>query len=169
MSQAGINNVAGGGGGGSPVQTLTGNSGGAVPPTANNITIVGSGSITVTGNPGTSTLTITETGGGLVWNDRAISFAASSNNGYFVSATATGTMPAAPAQGDVVEYCATNAGVTLTVLANAGQRLCVGTDLSAVAGNTVATQLGSSISFTYQAVSSTWFCVTSPQGSWVTS
>jgi len=99
VSQAGIINVAGGGGSGSPVQTLTGNSGGAVPPTANNINVVGSGSITVTGNPGTSTLTIVDAGGGLVWNDEAISFAASSNNGYFVSANATATLPAAPAQG----------------------------------------------------------------------
>jgi len=40
------------------VQTLTGNSGGAVPPTAGNINIVGSTGIVVTGNPGTSTLTI---------------------------------------------------------------------------------------------------------------
>ena len=43
------------------VNTLTGNSGGAVPPTAGNINVVGSGNITVTGTPGTSTLTITET------------------------------------------------------------------------------------------------------------
>lgn len=57
MSQAGsLNN--GGGSGGSNVQTLTGNTGGAVPPTANNINVVGSGDITVVGNPGTSTLTI---------------------------------------------------------------------------------------------------------------
>ena len=40
------------------VETLTGNSGGAVGPTANNINILGTGSVVVTGNPGTSTLTI---------------------------------------------------------------------------------------------------------------
>ena len=45
-----------------PIETLTGNVGGAVGPTGNNINVVGSGSITVTGNPGTSTLTITYTG-----------------------------------------------------------------------------------------------------------
>jgi hypothetical protein len=59
MSQAGIINEAGGGGGGSPVNTLTGNTGGAVPPTGNNINVVGAGNVTVTGDPGTSTLTIT--------------------------------------------------------------------------------------------------------------
>jgi len=44
------------------VQTLTGNSGGAVPPTGGNINTVGTGSITVVGNPGTSTLTTELTG-----------------------------------------------------------------------------------------------------------
>ena len=43
-------------------ETLTGNSGGAVPPTANNINTVGTGSIAIVGNPGTSTLTTQLTG-----------------------------------------------------------------------------------------------------------
>lgn len=43
-------------------ETLTGNSGGAVAPTANNINTVGTGSITIVGNPGTSTLTTQLTG-----------------------------------------------------------------------------------------------------------
>lgn len=64
MSQAGILNVNGGGGGGSPIMTETGNSGGPVPPTANNLNVVGTGTTTVVGNPGTSTLTITPTAGG---------------------------------------------------------------------------------------------------------
>jgi hypothetical protein len=50
------------GSGGSGLNTLTGNSGGAVSPTAGNIDVVGSGAITVTGNPVTSTLTITASG-----------------------------------------------------------------------------------------------------------
>lgn len=50
---------------GSPLislQTLTGNSGGAVPPIANNINVVGAGPINVVGNPGTATLTIDSDG-----------------------------------------------------------------------------------------------------------
>jgi hypothetical protein len=61
MSHAGINDATGGGGGN--VQTLTGNSGGPVPPSGNNINIVGSGGVLVSGDPGTSTLTITAPGG----------------------------------------------------------------------------------------------------------
>ena len=52
--------TVGGGGGMANIQTLTGNTGGPVGPTANNVNIVGSGFITVTGNPGTSTLTISQ-------------------------------------------------------------------------------------------------------------
>ena len=44
------------------MQSLTGDSGGAVFPTAGNTNIVGSGVITVAGNPGTSTLTVTPSG-----------------------------------------------------------------------------------------------------------
>jgi len=60
MSQAGryINNSGPAG----FVQTLTGNVGGPVPPSLGNINIVGSGDITVTGNPGTNTLTISDSG-----------------------------------------------------------------------------------------------------------
>ena len=68
MSQAGSFGI----GGITPsmvVETLTGNSGGAVGPTANNINVVGSGVITVTGNPGTSTLTITSSAIGVVDGD----------------------------------------------------------------------------------------------------
>lgn len=68
MSQAGILNMSGGGGSGSPVQTLTGDSGGAVPPTANNITVPGATSstnntngITTVGNAGASTVSFTLT------------------------------------------------------------------------------------------------------------
>lgn len=68
MSQAGLINISGGGGGGSPIQTVTGDSGGPVPPTANNINLLGGTSstnnangITVVGNAGTSTETFTLT------------------------------------------------------------------------------------------------------------
>lgn len=45
-----------------PITTLTGNSGGAVSPNAGNINTIGTGSITVVGNPFTSTLTTQLTG-----------------------------------------------------------------------------------------------------------
>jgi hypothetical protein len=47
---------------GSGINTLTGNVGGAVGPTGGNINILGAGDVTVTGNPATSTLTISLSG-----------------------------------------------------------------------------------------------------------
>ena len=164
MSQAGIINVINTNP--SIPITFVGNTGPGATAALNILNVVGSGSISVAASG--NTLTITDSGGGIVWSDKALSFAASSNNGYFVSATATGTLPSTPAQGDQVEFAITNSGVTLTIQASPGQRICVGTDLSLVVGTTVSTQLGSSISLTYQASSSTWFSVTSPQGTWTT-
>lgn len=61
MSQAGTRTPNSGPGG--FVQTLTGNTGGPVPPTAGNINVVGDvTTINVAGNPGTSTLTISTSG-----------------------------------------------------------------------------------------------------------
>lgn len=60
MSQ--IGNFNPGGSGAGAVLTLTGNTGGAVGPNSGNINIVGTGGITVAGNPGTSTLTISDNG-----------------------------------------------------------------------------------------------------------
>lgn len=48
--------------GGTPIETITGNIGGAVSPTANNIALLGSGLITVTGNPLLHSLTISNSG-----------------------------------------------------------------------------------------------------------
>lgn len=45
------------------INTLTGDAGGAVGPTAGNIDFVGAGGLTITGNPATSTLTFTIGGG----------------------------------------------------------------------------------------------------------
>lgn len=54
-----------GSGGSTFIQTVTGNTGGAVPPSAGNINIVGDGTtIEITGNPGTNTLTVVGLGGG---------------------------------------------------------------------------------------------------------
>jgi hypothetical protein len=49
-------------GGGSAVTTLTGDSGGPVPPTAGNINIFGGTGIVTAGNPGTSTITVSTNG-----------------------------------------------------------------------------------------------------------
>lgn len=57
MSQAGIINIAGGGGGGSPIETITGNTGGPEAPIANNFNFLTANSTVIfAGSPGTETL-----------------------------------------------------------------------------------------------------------------
>lgn len=162
MSQAGIINLAGGGGGGSPVETLTGNSGGAVPPTGNNINVVGTGGVLVTGNPGASTLTITVGGGGFTWTDKAASFNALAENGYFCTAALTATLPAAPAEGDTVEFICTTTGIV--VVPNAGQSI----QINNVSTSTSATNsaAGDALELIYRSTGTTWWCL-SKEGLWM--
>lgn len=75
------------------IQTLTGDSGGAISPNAsNNINILGtSGQITVTGNAGTNTLTLALAGGGTAIDSIAVD-----------ASTAPGTNPVAPTAAGLV-------------------------------------------------------------------
>lgn len=111
------------------VATLTGNSGGAVSPTAGNINVVGAGGITVTGNPGTSTLTITGGGsGGLTWNEvTGTSQAMAVDNGYIANnaGLVTLTLPATAALGSVIRVAGKGAGLW-SIAQNAGQTIHFG-------------------------------------------
>jgi hypothetical protein len=163
MSQAGIINV--GGDGAVVVETLTTlPSGTVVPPTANNINIEGSGGVVVTGNSGTSTITISIPASAVTWSDQATSFAAASANGYFVTATATATLPASPAEGATIIFVATSSGIC-TVTANTGQFIAIGTATSASAGTAASNKQGDSITLTYQTASTTWWG-RGEQGTW---
>ena len=111
-----------GSGPGSVVETLTGNTGGAVGPTGGNINVIGAGGITVTGNPGTSTLTITGAGAGFTWNDVTIPAQAMAVNNGYVADDVAGvilTLPAVAAFGSVIRVAS---GTGLWIIAqNAGQ------------------------------------------------
>src|SRR5665213_434888 len=113
MSQ--ITRVAPGSGTGVAIQTISGNSGGAVPPTiGGNISLLGSGDIVVTGNIGTNTLTISSSG--------AISDSFPTDNGT-----------AAPVAGVLNLLSAVTTGVAQHNLASRGS------------GNTVTYELNPSI------------------------
>lgn len=132
------------------VETLTGNSGGAVSPTSNNIDIVGSGSITVVGNPSTSTLTIS--GGGSVWSSTALTTVAlAAGNGYiFTSSLAvTATLPTSSCPiGSLIGITVTGSG-TVTIAQGTGQTQTIGavTDTSGSGGNFANTSTGDSVTY----------------------
>src|SRR6185437_13600625 len=135
MSQAGIINIAGGGGGGSPVQTLTGNTGGPVPPTANNINIVGTGAVSVVGNPGTSTLTISVATDSFSWSEQNANFNAAIQNGYYCNAALTVSLPSTAGLligSTIIIYIDTSSVVTIQ--ANTGQMIQVGNQVSTPGG-----------------------------------
>lgn len=163
MSQAGI--AVSSGGGGSSVQTITGNSGGAVPPTANNINLVGSGGVTVSGNPGTSTLTITTSAVAVTWTDQGSNFNAASQNGYFCTAALTATLPASPSNGDTIIFETVTAS-SVTIAANTGQRIILGSNTTALAGTADSSEIGNSMTIVYRSTNSSWYA-TSSIGTWV--
>lgn len=110
---SGIYYNGGSGGSSSNVQTLTGNTGGAVGPTANNINIIGTGGASVAGNPGSSTLTISVSGSGMSWNEVTGTSASMAINSGYVANNAglvTLTLPATAAFGSVIQVSGKGSG-----------------------------------------------------------
>jgi hypothetical protein len=146
MSQAGLLNVSGGGGGGSPIESIEGNDGIPVPPTGNIIHIVGAGGVLVSGNPGTSTLTITVPGSVFTWN--VITSAnnvqqISVQNGYITKGAMSCIMllPASANIGDTFEIL--GYGNLWQLTQNAGQTIFYGKaqTTSGVGGSLTATMI----------------------------
>lgn len=138
-------------------QLIIGSSTGAPAPA---LLTAGSG-VTITN--GSNSITISATAAGMPWTDEAVSFNASSNNGYFCTAVLTATLPASPVQGDVIELYATSSG-TLSVAANAGQTIQIGNITSTVAETITNTSIGDHIRLRYRTANTTWYCET--MGSW---
>lgn len=120
------------------INTLTGNSGGAISPTAGNINIVGAGGTLVAGSG--STLTITAAPQSFTWNDDPASGALVVNNGYIVKTGAKSySLPAAAAVGDEIALML-DGGTSWTITQAAGQSIVVGPNTSTIGvGGSVAT------------------------------
>lgn len=144
-----------GGSGGSGIQTITGNSGGSVPPSVGgNINLLGAGGITVTGNVGTNTLTITG-GSSTTWNEiTATSALMTINNGYIANnaGVVTLTLPATAALGSMLMVSGKGAG-GWSIAQNSGQTIHFG------AVNTT-TGTGGSLSSQLQYDTVTLVCIT---------
>lgn len=113
----------------------------------------------VTGQLGVSSSVIS------TWIDTSGTFTAASGTGYFITAASTPTLPAAPAQGDIVQFVCDTAS-TVTVTANTGQRIRIGSALSALAGTAASSTQGNSISLVFRSATSTWFSIDAPEGTW---
>jgi hypothetical protein len=125
MSQSGILTTSGGGSG--DVSTLTGNAGGAVGPNgAGNINIVGTGSVTITGSPGTNTLTVSISGSGLTWNVQTTNTTMAANNGYIPNSASliSLTLPLAVPFGTIVQVAGMGSG-GWKIVQQAGQSIYI--------------------------------------------
>lgn len=91
------------------------------------------------------------------WTDKNSSFAAAAGNGYFVTATATATMPGSPTQGQIIQFIVDSASGILTIQANTGQIIRIGRAVSAAAGTAVSNFQGDSVTLVYRTSDTGWF------------
>lgn len=127
------------------VLTLTGNTGGAISPTAGNINILGAGSLTVAGSG--STLTISSSGGGFAWVDAtSATQTLAINTGYVTdNATVNYTLPSTASLGGTIKIVG-KLGIA-TITPNANQQILIGSGSGAVGvtGTAVANNVGDCI------------------------
>jgi hypothetical protein len=140
--------------------TITGDSGGALSPTAGNWNILGRSGSKTSGTG--STLTVRSP----PYADQGGSTTVTLNSGSFATAAITLTTPvtAGLADGDLLEFVATN-GVLVIQLA-ATQVAHIGTLLTSVAGTMTSTATGDCVCLRYQASTNDWWA-TSVIGTWV--
>lgn len=141
-------------------QTLTGDSGGALSPTAGNFNILGLSGSKTSGSGSTITVKsppFSQVGG---------SGTSVLNTGEIVTATATRTLPvsAGLADGDLFIYVCTTANL-LTIQAVGAQKIRIGAQLSSAAGTIVSTAIGDSITLRFDATQG-FFMAVSMIGNW---
>ena len=130
--------------------------------------IQGISGVTVTGplvNINTSGQLGTTNSVATAWTDISGSVTAVSGNGYFATGTTTSTLPASPAQGDIVRYVVDTTNL-LTIQAAGSQVIRIGTTVSAAGGTCVSTQRGDAIELVYRSTGTAWIAANNPVGGW---
>lgn len=112
---------------------------------------------------------VTLSGGGFTWNDVSGAFSPLKNNGYFVTGTATGTLPASPAQGDTIKFFVDHASQLLTIDAPGTQIIRMGSVVTSAGGTAVSTAQGDSVELTYRASDTCWCAIGGLVGNWTLS
>lgn len=110
---------------------------------------------------------VTLIGGGFTWNDEAGAFSALANNGYFITGTATATLPASPSQGDTIKFFVDHPTEDLTIQASGTQIIRLGTLVSSAGGTSLSTAQGDSVELVYRDSNECWCAVAGFTGTWI--
>lgn len=143
---------------------LEGNTGGEIGPNGSGvINVIGAGTISVTGNAGTNTLTITDMDAS--WTSVSASQAMVSNMGYFVvspGAAVVLTLPATSVQGDVIQV-ALDGATSWRIAQGAGQTIVIGnsTTTAGIGGSLISTQQGDTVRIVCRIPNLRWQTVSS--------
>jgi hypothetical protein len=129
-----------------------------------NVGVLTSPNGTITIGYSSPNITLETEDSGFVWEDEAGAFGALKNTGYFITGTATATLPAAPAQGDTIRFFVDVAAV-LTLQANTGQTIKFASNVSSTAGTQASTASGDACTLVYRAADTRW-CATDFVGAW---
>lgn len=142
-------------------KTITGDSGGALSPTANNWNILGLSGSKTSGSG--STLTVKSP----PFSQVGASATSSLNTGEFVTAAVTRTLPASAglADGDLFIYVCTTAGA-LVIQSVTAQKIRIGTLITAAAGTATSTAIGDSVTLRFNATDGFFYAV-SVIGTWL--
>lgn len=103
---------------------------------------------------------------GFVWLDVSGAFSPLKNTGYFITGTATGTLPASPSQGDTIQFFVDNASQVLTLVASGTQIIRMGSLVTSAGGTFTSTKQGDSCELVYRAADTCW-CAVDFVGTWV--
>ena len=144
-------------------KTITGDSGGALSPTANNWNILGLSGSKTSGSG--STLTIKSP----PFSQVGSSATSSLNTGEFVTAAVTRTLPASAglADGDLFMYVCTTANA-LVIQSVTAQKIRIGNQITSAAGTATSTAIGDSITLRFNATDGFFYAV-SIIGNWTLS
>jgi hypothetical protein len=100
----------------------------------------------------------------IIWSEVSGSFSSVAGHGYFVTNTASTTLPASPTEGDTIRYSVDTTNI-LTINANTGQTIRLNTSVTASAGNAVNVAQGAAIELVYKSTGTVWMAV-SANGNW---
>lgn len=144
-------------------KTITGDSGGALSPTANNWNIFGLSGSKTSGSG--STLTVKSP----PFSQVGASATSSLNTGEFVTAAVTRTLPASAglADGDLFIYVCTTAGA-LVIQSVTAQKIRLGSTITSAAGSATSTAIGDSLTLRFNATDGFFYAVSSI-GNWTLS